>query len=455
MEVNARRVARLPECQPSGTLDISAIGRVHESAHWFQRAGSRTRIQPKRKPADAGIPRKEAKMAEQQFVVVAPIARRAPDPVFSESHGIMRHILFVPVRSIPKGMPLDPNARQPNINRRIYRDIDKSLLNGGESQQNAFHLRHKGVTIVATKVEEVREPKNGYRITFADGEGILDGGHTYDLIVSHEPRDLPERQFVKLEILTRIPPEWIVELAGGLNTTVQVQAMSLDDLGRKFDWIKDELKDEPYAGKIAWRENQAGEFDARDLVAFLTCFNILSYPNGGDQHPVAAFSSKAKCLEAFEKEPEKYKRLRPILKDILTLHDIICYDTRAAWNKAGGKFGKLSFVEEPKRGKFQRFFADGEADYRLLDGALYPMLAAFRWMVEEDPQTNEIQWKGGFNKVRERWEASVEELMRLVYATSLDVRGNPNALGKSASLWANLHGRVAMRDLMAKSHVSA
>jgi len=396
-------------------------------------------------------------MAQKQFTVVAPIARRAPDPVFGESHGIMRHVMFVPVRTIPDGMPLDPNARQPKINRRIYQQIDKSLLNGDGSQENAFHLRHKGITIVASKVEEVAEQKNTYRITFGDREGILDGGHTYKLITSHKPEDLPEQQFVKLEVLTHIPQDWIVELAGGLNTTVQVQQMSLDELGGRFQWIKEELQGELYAQNIAWRENEPGEFDARDIIAFLTCFNILRYPNGGDEHPVIAFSSKAKCLEFFDKEPDQYKRLRPLLKDILKLHDLICYGARDLWNEAGGKFGKLSFVEEPKRegGKFEQFFVGGEAKYRLYDGALYPMLGAFRWMVEENPKTKDIQWKGGFSEVLKRWETSAEELMRIAYDTSRDVRGNPNAMGKSASLWSNLHGRLAMRDLMEKSRISA
>ena len=67
------------------------------------------------------------------------------------------------------------------------------------------------------------------------------------------------------------------EIAGGLNTSVQVQDMSLDNLEGLFEWIKDELKSEPYFERIAWKENQPGEFDARDIVSLLTKLNIYSF----------------------------------------------------------------------------------------------------------------------------------------------------------------------------------
>ena len=43
---------------------------------------------------------------------------------------------------------------------------------------------------------------------------------------------------------------------------MQVQAMSLDNLAEKFDWIRDVLRDESYLKEIAWRENEAGEVGA-------------------------------------------------------------------------------------------------------------------------------------------------------------------------------------------------
>jgi len=63
--------------------------------------------------------------------------------------------------------------------------------------------------------------------------------------------------------------------------------------------------------------------------------------------------------------------------------------------------------------------------------------------------------EGGFDAVIDRWGDSAGELMRMTATASSELGRNPNAIGKSRNHWANLHARVAMRDLMAKSGVRA
>lgn len=48
---------------------------------------------------------------------------------------------------------------------------------------------------------------------------------------------------VKFEILCGIPNDWIADIAGGLNTSIQVQPKSPDNLAGKFNWLKEELSD--------------------------------------------------------------------------------------------------------------------------------------------------------------------------------------------------------------------
>lgn len=386
-------------------------------------------------------------MPNQTFSFAARLARKVPDPVFEQSHRVTRYILFVPVRSVPAGIPQDPDPRVPNINRQVYREVEESLMEE-DGEPGTFHLKHKGITIVAEKVES----RDGEHIvTIRKGQGILDGAHTYALLNKHrEDDDLPTDQFVKVEILTGVPTGWIPEIAGGLNSSVQVQPMSLDHLAGKFDWIKKELRDADYFGKIAWRENEQGEMDARDIISILTCFNVELFPNDGVQHPVTAYEKKSQALKLFEEKEDSYKKLRPLLKDILRLHDTIRHDSRKYWNAAGGSFGKLAFVEHRRRGDFEFPFIGQKSEYRLTSGALYPILAAFRWMVEEDPKNGDFRWRGGFGSVLERWESSAEELLRTTAQASGELGRNPNAVGKSRSLWSNLHSRVGLRDMMAK-----
>lgn len=390
-------------------------------------------------------------MSSQSFRFPAQFARRVPDPVFHQSHGIERHILFVPVRSVPVGIPLDPNARVPNVRRRIYRDIEQSLLDR-DTIPGSFHLKHKGITIVAESV--AKDGDDVYAVSLGENHGIVDGGHTYDLITKNlQNEELPEKQFVKFEVVTGVPAEWIVEIAGGLNTSLQVQPASLDNLAGLFDWIKDEISNEPYYSAIAWRENEIGEFDARDIISILTCFNIDHFPNdinNGDAHPIVAYEKKSKALELFEENRESYQRLRPILKDILFLHDTIRFESQRLYNEAGGRYGNLSFVESKARGEFTFPFISQKGKYRLMNGALYPMLGAFRWMVEKDGKSGKSRWRGGFRNVLRLWEVSGPELLRATVQTSNELGRNPNAIGKSRNHWSNLYTRVALRDLQSK-----
>jgi len=60
-----------------------------------------------------------------------------------------------------------------------------------------------------------------YEVNLENGEGILDGGHTYTLIVQEQREAVAREPVVKFEIITRAPHEWVPEMAGGLNTSVQ------------------------------------------------------------------------------------------------------------------------------------------------------------------------------------------------------------------------------------------
>ena len=375
-------------------------------------------------------------------------ARRIPDPVFKEVHGSECHIFIVPVRSMPQGLPDDPNARRPKISKRIYQDVEESLLNRN-GEPGTFHLKNKGIVVIADSVEQQSNSK--YVVSMLSGiHGIVDGGHTYKLIERNlDNPDLPEKQFVTVEVRTKIPEGLIPEIAGGLNTSVQVAPMSLDNLAQKFNWLKKEIRDQAYADKIAWSENDPGEFDGRDLITLLTMFNVELFSNEKDEHPVMGYERKAGALKEFEKREGSYQRMTPIVKDIFRLHDIIRKNATTLYNKeTGGKAGSLAFVEKRKQGVFDFVFTGDTHNFRLMNGALYPMLAAFRWYVVSDPQNLTTHWRKDFNEVLQAWEGMAGELMRATVQTSNELGRNPNAIGKSRNHWSSLHARVAKSDLL-------
>jgi hypothetical protein len=81
---------------------------------------------------------------------------------------------------------------------------------------------------------------------------------------------------------------------------------------------------------------------------------------------------------------------------------------------------------------------------------LLPVLAAFRWLVENDAASDCVRWRGGFGQVLERWRAASERLVALTVEKCREVGDNPDALGRSASHWSALHKEVAFLDLLAK-----
>jgi hypothetical protein len=389
---------------------------------------------------------------------VADYARRIPDPTLRHAE---RHILFVRAQNVPDGLPKDPNPRAQKIDRSIYREVGAHLLNE-DGTPNTFHLKNKGITLIAEKVERKNDDEHVYEVTFGARHGIVDGAHTYEIVRTNKPMieelnagdgEGPSiDQFVKFEIMTGLPEDLVPEIARGLNTAVQVQEMSLADLRDEFDWIKKTIAGEPYADKIAFRENEQRMYDARDIVVLLDLFNITDFPNPGGEYPTRAFSSKAAVLSAYLEDRRKgsgtkFEKLQPLLKDILVLYDTISFEARELHNKAGGKGGKLAFMEGRERGKFPFPFIGTEGAYRLRRGALFPMLGAFRWMVEEGSD-GKAQWIGGFDSVLKLWRELGGELMKATQATSDELGRNPNAVGKSRNHWANLHSTVAKYQLI-------
>ena len=391
---------------------------------------------------------------QEKFCFTPAYARRIPDPNFKIQHNIERHLFMMPVKLIPDGIGLDPNARRPNISRRVYRRVEASLLEHDDSPKGTFHLKNKGITIVAESVRQIENHK--YEVVMESGvHGIVDGGHTYQIIINNkDSAEVSDNQYVNVEVRVGIPFDWIPEIAGGLNTSVQVQDMSLDNLSGRFRWLQNLLKGEPYFDTIAWSENDKGEYDARDIISMMLCFNVALFPNDHEEHPVAAYEKKSTALKLFEDEDASFQRMKPILKDILRFHDIIGKESRNLYNELPNtKGGALTFVEKRKRGEHCFRFTGEKHEYRLAPGALYPMLAAFRWYVVDDPISRTMKWRTGFSSVLEAWRELGGELMRATVQTNNELGRNPQSIGKSRNHWSNLHSRVIKHDLMRRQEI--
>lgn len=384
------------------------------------------------------------------------MARRVNHPTYPQ---IEKHTFTVRAKDLPSGIRTDANARDPSgLNRRVYREVEESLFNRDTIFPGIFDLMNKGITILADKVKRIDD--TNYEIEVLEGQGIVDGGHTYKIICDgqNDPQ-LPEDQHIDLHVRVGVDQEMIAEISRGLNTGMQVKPHSLANLGEKYEWLKQELDGERYSQLIAWKESDRGEYDVRDVIAVLEAMNIFDFPNDLGVHPIQAYEKWSVPAEKFSKdadEPEDkqiYPRLRPILKQALSLMDRIRRDFRDVYNASQlGAAGQLDIVERREGDKRFHFpFASlPPAQYRLTKGATYPIFAAFRNKVIVDPHTKMAAWDGGFNSVLALWDNAAPELCRATKDAIKDVGRKPDMLGKNRGHWSNMHKTVELFLLRSK-----
>jgi hypothetical protein len=319
---------------------------------------------------------------------------------------------------------------------------------------------NKGITILAEVVRLIDKERRIYELVIDDDTGgIVDGAHTAKIIGEAQAAGkIPAEQHVEVYIRTGIKGGFIADIARGLNTGIQVAPKSIYNISNVFDWLKDEVANEPYEKMISWKESDLGpEYDVRDLIGILEVFNIIDYPNDQNRHPIAAYEKWSVPLEKFAEDFEMnredfskstYHRLRPILKGGLALFDQIRRDFRDVHNRSGGKAGAMNIVEQASmKAKSFKFPFGGLPDneYRLTKGATYPMLAAFRNYVELDPRTGQAYWRNGIGNVLKAWSEVAPELAQETYNTTQDGSRNPDALGKNRKHWGEMHLRVKNR----------
>src|SRR5437762_8042502 len=267
-------------------------------------------------------------------------ARRIKHPALDK---VEKHYFLVRAEDMPTGIRSDANAREPEgLNRRVYRDVQESLLGHSGVPSGTFDLLNNGIKCLAESVERLGDDHT-YQLTIKDGQGIVDGAHTYKIICDAQGNpELPSDQCVEFQVRTGVEPTLISDIARGLNTSIQVRPHSLDNLAGKYEWIKDELCKESYFNRIAWRESDEGDYDVRDLICVMESLNVIDFQNDSGVHPIAAYEKWSLPAKRFSDDADRangdlaksrYYRLRPILRDALVLWDTIRRDFREVYNE--------------------------------------------------------------------------------------------------------------------------
>lgn len=356
--------------------------------------------------------------------------------------GYRNYVAVVDIRQLPDLAGWRKiNVRDPKLTGAVPDAIRGSVRENPE----LFVFLNRGI-VLSVEAVVFNNQTSELSLIFRDPRlhGLLDGGHTYNILMQ-EKESLEESQFVKLEILEGFKQEEIPTLVDARNTSNQVRDQSLMNLQGEFEKLKKALIGQSYANLIAYKEfevlddGNAKPIDVREVVAILTCFDRANFDNR--VHPINAYRSKAACLDHFKECKSDYEKIYPLAPDILRLYDQIQVHLPDLYNKvrsktgyvAGGKFGKLTGVTTYKgKRKAQLRFIEEEANYGVPAGFVYPVLGAFRALLED--RHGKYVWGKGLDPLQLLKGHLGETLADTIGNFALDAR-NPSKTGKSPLVW--------------------
>lgn len=351
--------------------------------------------------------------------------------------GVTTYFAYVNFRELPGSLPLEVNPRKPKMNTAVA----KALINAVKSPDTDFDINNRGIVIVA---KNFSFNTNNSMVTLdldndPENYGILDGGHTYTAIIENRD-ELSEdiNKFVKLEIIVG-ENLTVSRIADARNTSASVSDIALYELDDKFEFIKEAVKNEPYANDIAIKDNSKERLQIIELLKLLFTYNIYRFPASKDT-PTQAYSGKASVFKDIKTDLDGgtgyYYHLAKLLPDLVRLYDYIELDFRKKYLEynPSGKFGGVRGIEKKKDGKpsFKTLFLENNTDYKVASGYILPVFGAFRVLIDRD----DLSWT---LDPFEMWDKIGSDLVKNTLDSS---RNNPQDAGKNSAIWSNNYDKV-------------
>jgi hypothetical protein len=349
------------------------------------------------------------------------------------------------------------NVRDPKLTGYVPERIRHSF----QECPDMFVFMNRGIVLSVDAVTyDNRTNAVSVTLTDPDLHGLLDGGHTYN-IVMEETKNLEDPQYVKVEFLEGCAKDDIIQVVDARNTSNQVRDESLMNLAGEFEHLKKALRDAPYLPMIAFKEfevdpktNEPLPIDVRDVVAILTAFDRDTFND--KVHPINTYRSKQACLDHFKAHTASYRKIYPLATEILALYDHIQSLLPELYNEArgqtggvsGGKFGRLTGVTYYKGKRTSELHFTGQTSkYGVPAGFVYPILGAFRALLQE--KAGRYVWGKGLDPVELLKGALGLKLANTIGDFALEAK-NPSKTGKSALVWQSCYQSVEVAYLRAK-----
>ena len=370
--------------------------------------------------------------------------------------GHIKYICYLDTKTIPNELRnwMRTNPRDQKMTTEVAKTIASSLM-----ENEDFHELNRGLLFSVESVNYDNRPET-LTVELSDGEihGNIDGGHTLHAIFdAQENETLPEARYVFAEFFVGLSSP--VELAAARNTSVQVDLKSQEELKKSFETLKQILKPFPFERRIAYHMNEhysenVAIIDVREVITILNMFNQNLYPIvgqqglSGDSQPIQSYTGKEASLKRFLKQGREEReavlvKMTPIIDDIFHLWETVECEFPKMVQKNKHYYGAKKYAKfDDGKVVGQTMFYQAGLKYLVPKGILYPVVGAFRALVEVDPGTGIYRWKKDPFMV---WNDLGERIAGIVWDEKEE---NPEYIGKSKNVWSNLFKEVLLYTLV-------
>lgn len=357
-------------------------------------------------------------------------------------------LFFVKAATVPRDLWdwREVNPREVNRRSSVYRALLQTLT----QEPARFHERNRGITVVAENLTyDDKRKEVVLHLEDAKLHGVVDGAHTLDAILETQKQPPEEGwpAYVFIKAVAGVDADQIAEIAGGLNTSQQVDLKSLENLREHFAELQKVLKKEAYADQIAYKMNEDKQVDVREILYYLAVFDCSAYDE--KRHPVALFGRKEGIVRRFAEQAaedgagDSFRILITRAPEVLRLRDLI--EKKALALPIGSyKAGKNARVRSESNRESSLVFLGEKVDGKIPLGWLMPMLAGFRANVEWNKPKGSFSW---IVPINELVDSCIEKLVLGIREVHEQENSRPEYVGRNAIAWRMSYNAVSQAIL--------
>lgn len=403
-------------------------------------------------------------------------------------------VLVLAAKDLPPNLPLDANARIPNILKNpTCRELRETLLGTPEM----FQVFNGGIVCTASNVEAKQEGNDHFvEVTFDTEaeQGIVNGGHTYATLlnllhgvtsysdgnelksvliqdVKKGSKELAElaldedalaervarardKAQVQMELVAPVADgEMLAQIARARNLSQGVEATALANLAGKFDFMKGVLNDAPepfgsnFVDRVIWKTNQEVPEDSRAvpvklLIDLISLMDFNAFPPDSKVANVVFTRSVLVIREFSEAEGDAQRHLEALtrlLPDFIRLYEHIYtalpeVDPTYPWSD-----GKLEPDRKRRKSTALTPLLSRPAPSRVNHAFLWPIYSAFRALLEKE--NGEIRFREDPIALFEDLKTELTGLVQSFHKNQ--AHGLVQQVGKDKEIWVRLDNQVS------------